>query len=93
MSETTTSDRDETRTVWTAPNDEVWRALEGGPLAQDEETGECWQYMGSRYDPSAPDRLEHCFRHRAHPGHAGKRVYVWPVEVLGVAEVALILKG
>lgn len=41
----------------------MWDGLKqkwGDTVDMDEETGECWQYMGTQKEG-------HCFRHRCHP--------------------------
>jgi len=47
-----------------------WQTLPGGPDAGEFES---WQYMGSTKPGGGPP--QHCFRHRAHPGFEGRRIY------------------
>lgn len=45
---------------------EAWAALVaefGDTVCRDEESGECWQYMGT--ERSTSGAWSHCFRHRA----------------------------
>lgn len=53
----------------------IWKGLSSLPInggdtvCENEETGDCWQYMGS-------DNLGHHFRHRKHPGTMKRESHV-----------------
>lgn len=50
----------------------AWLSL-GDPVALDDATGECWQYLGTTQGASG--RWHHQFRHRHHPA-TNKREYI-----------------